>query len=322
VTGVQTCALPISESAEGHSILGWVFFAKNQTEAAIAEFAKAAQIEPDLAVRHYDLARGYQIAKDYVKATAAFQRAIALYSQSARAYWRLGDMAYEQKQYDQAIGYYNQVVQINGDISTGYWGLGQAYYAQGNCAQAMPAYQKTIELNPKANYAMTYLGWCEYKADNFAVALDWVRKAAALDPNYADTKALLAALGALVTPTPPIPPGLYVTNLRLEPPVPGRAQDVSFLATFLNTTGATQNYRWLVYIYKAENLRNTFGETASIATSIPVGAAEQKALGTWRTSVGGCDNFIARVVWLDENRKATPFNRPDGQVFELAFKVC
>ncbi len=92
--------------------------------------------------------------------------------------------------------------------------------------------------------------------------------------------------------------------------------------TFLNTASGEQNYRWLVYIYRADNPRNSYGETASQATTIPIGTVEQKALGVWKTGISSCGNYLARVAWLDVSKKATFFNKPDGQVYELPFAVC
>ncbi len=310
-------------SAEGHRIMGFVLYAKQQVQGAIPEIEKAAQAEPNLAVRHYELGSFYRVAKDYTKAMAAYQRVIALYPQAASAYVGLGRVALDQKQYDQAIENFTRATQINDKSASAYYRLGQAYYEADRCPQAIPAFQKTIELNPKANLAMNSLGWCYLKAGDLTAAADWAKKAAALNPTDADTKALQAALAtALATPTPQIPPGLYVIGLRSEPAAIQPSTDVGFYVTFLNNTNGTQNYRWLVYIYRADNLRNSFGETAAQTTSIPVGTVEQKALGIWRVGVGTCGNYVARVAWLDVNRRATPFSKPDGQVYELPFAVC
>jgi len=141
-----------------------------------------------------------------------------------------------------------------------------------------------------------------------------------------------ATLTSTPTPTPtptatstptitPIPAGLYVTNVRLEPP-PKRSEDLSFYVTFQNTTHRTQLYRWIVYVYRAENPRYSMTETTPILTEIPVGSVEQKALGIYRTGVGLCEDLFVRVAWLDENRVAHFFNQPNGKIYELPFTVC
>jgi hypothetical protein len=122
-------------------------------------------------------------------------------------------------------------------------------------------------------------------------------------------------------PTAAIPPGLYVTNVRLEPPIPGPGEDAFFYVTFLNTGTGTANYRWLVYIYKPDNAKNSFGETSKVLTSMPIGISEHK-VGTWKVTRGACGAYFARVAWIDDANVATVFNSPNGQIFELAFNMC
>ena len=139
----------------------------------------------------------------------------------------------------------------------------------------------------------------------------------------APTVAAVITPTVVLTPTAAIPPGVYVTGLRLEPAAPVRRQDIRFFPMFLNTAGGTQNFRWLVYIYKVDGQKNSLGETASIVTGIPVGPGEQNPGGGWRLTGGGnCENFIARVAWLDSGKKPTFFNKPDGSLFEMTFAVC
>lgn len=123
------------------------------------------------------------------------------------------------------------------------------------------------------------------------------------------------------TSTPQIPPGLYVTKLRPEPSSPPPATDTSFWVTFLNTTGNSARYKWKVYIYKPDNLRNSFGETSAVTIDIPTGSTEQN-VGMWRITVGACGDYLARVGWLDDNNHITFFTRPDGQMYEFAFATC
>jgi hypothetical protein len=123
-------------------------------------------------------------------------------------------------------------------------------------------------------------------------------------------------------PTSAVPPGLYVSALRMEPG-PQRGVDIAFYPMFLNTTGGIQSYRVKVYLYRAENLRNSFGETSAAPIAIPVGMTEQKALGSWKLSGGGgCEDFIARVGWIDEQNRITFFNAPGSGTFESRFPVC
>lgn len=98
---------------------------------------------------------------------------------------------------------------------------------------------------------------------------------------------------------------------------------MGFYPTFLNTTGSEQCYRWLVYIYRTDNLRHSFGETPKSTVPFPIGAVEQRANGTWKLTGGGeCENLIARVAWINQDNQPIPFTKSDGQVYELPFTVC
>ena len=122
---------------------------------------------------------------------------------------------------------------------------------------------------------------------------------------------------------PTVPPGLFMINLRIDPNPPTRGSELVFSATFVNTTGTAQNYRWLVYIYRPDNPNNPFGQTTPLLTGVPVGTNEFKGAGTWKIGLGGpCENFLARPAWLDQNNKPFNFTRPDGTPFEKSFTVC
>ncbi len=127
------------------------------------------------------------------------------------------------------------------------------------------------------------------------------------------------------TPVPPTPaPGLFVTDLRLQPERPAFNSDMSFFATFANTTSTVQNFKWLVYIFRADTPSRANNQTTAMQGSFPVGSGEYGALGTFRYGVTGnqCEFFFARVGWLDADNKTTFFTQPDGKVFEKGFSVC
>ena len=125
-------------------------------------------------------------------------------------------------------------------------------------------------------------------------------------------------------PAPTVPPGLYVTNIRLQPEQPTFNQDISFAPTFLNTTGVVQNFRWAVYIYRADTPTKSDNDTAVQLFAIPVGTTEFQAIKPYRYGPTGnpCEFFFARVGWLDANNKITFFVNTDGKVYEKGFKIC
>ncbi len=128
------------------------------------------------------------------------------------------------------------------------------------------------------------------------------------------------------TPRPavptPIPLGVYVTNVRMEPPRPNPRESVIFYVTFLNT-GGEQEFRWFVFVYK-EGQNNPIGQTSSDADRIlPPGISEQPALNNWKMGPGEpCTNFYAQVHWLDPVMGKPFFKKPDGQPYILPFTLC
>ncbi len=125
-------------------------------------------------------------------------------------------------------------------------------------------------------------------------------------------------------PAPTVPPGLYVTNIRLQPEQPTFNQNITFAPTFLNTTGVVQNFRWAVYIYRADTPTKSDNETTVQLFNIPVGSTEFQSPGSYRYGATGnqCEYFFARVGWLDANNKITFFANTDGKVYEKGFKIC
>jgi hypothetical protein len=143
----------------------------------------------------------------------------------------------------------------------------------------------------------------------------------AASPTISPTVAIPTSTPA--PPTPVIPAGLYITSLDIVPDPPTRGSELLFYATFANTTGSPQTFRWIVYIYQSNNMNTSFGETTATTNSITLGAHTEQSLGFWKLPLGGpCQDFIGQVDWMDQNNKTTPFRQPDGKVFERPFTIC
>jgi hypothetical protein len=129
------------------------------------------------------------------------------------------------------------------------------------------------------------------------------------------------------TPTPTIsaPPGVWGVSIRVDPVKPTRGQPVTFYVTFLNTTGSPQGYRWRIRIYYPDNMKNSFGDTTPLNTTIPVGISEQASDNGWKvTGPGDCMSWLARVWVVDPTTKQeTEFLKPDQSGGPATqFQVC
>jgi hypothetical protein len=124
------------------------------------------------------------------------------------------------------------------------------------------------------------------------------------------------------TAAPSYPPGVYVTRLRISPAQPKRGDLVTFTATFVNSTGTPQTYKWLVQIYDA-NTNKGFGETAVQLVTVPPGAHDIASASNWKVTGGGpCLSFYAQAQFQDVNRNRHPFTSTGGGVVSYTFQVC
>lgn len=121
---------------------------------------------------------------------------------------------------------------------------------------------------------------------------------------------------------PAYPPGVYVTHISTEPAEPKRNQGVAFLVTFVNTTGATQQYNWLIQLYDAESNRR-FGETLVQGLTVPPGTSVQTSPNNWQVGgAGGCIQFYAQAQFQNTDGGRIPFTSPEGNTFVHGFTVC
>lgn len=99
---------------------------------------------------------------------------------------------------------------------------------------------------------------------------------------------------------------------------------MSFYVTFLNTNSGPAGYRWRVRIFKLDNLRNSFGDTAPRNESFPVGSSEHAIIDNWRLAgPGPCEDLLARVFLVDpQGNDAGEFLYLGNKRVELNFQVC
>jgi hypothetical protein len=118
---------------------------------------------------------------------------------------------------------------------------------------------------------------------------------------------------------------VYATSLRSDPAQPKNLQQIAFYATFLNTTGGAQSYRWCIEIWDPDNSKNAFGNTSCRdAGTIPTGTKELQALDTtYRIVRGGqCLPLRAKAIWVNNENARISFTQPNGSIYWYDFQVC
>ncbi len=144
-------------------------------------------------------------------------------------------------------------------------------------------------------------------------------------PTVAPTKKPATATNVPPTNTavPSFPPNVYVTKIEYSSPAK-RNQNVTFTATFLNTTGGAANYPWLILLYDPEKTGNNkgFGESPATPITIPTGESKFSTTYIPVNGPGGCKNLYMRAGW-----KISAFDKPifpntSGDPVTVFFDVC
>jgi hypothetical protein len=141
-----------------------------------------------------------------------------------------------------------------------------------------------------------------------------------------------AAAAPASSPTPNVPPGIYVVKLETDPSKIsiGDALGFTFKMTMFNNTGGIQVYKkWFVRVFSCPEqcsgdnaFKGSFGESPKM-TDVNI-AAGTSAISTGLVppfGAGRCD-YTAIPYYIGDNEIAIPFLKTNGQPLYYSFKVC
>lgn len=126
------------------------------------------------------------------------------------------------------------------------------------------------------------------------------------------------------TSVPNCPSGVCVTKITYSPSAPKRNQDVTFTATFVNSTGGTQNYNFVILLYDPNKPGNNkgFGESQGLSISVPPGEKDFSVTYTPVKGPGGCINLYMRAGWKVSAFEKPIFPNTSGDPVQVSFDVC
>ena len=140
-------------------------------------------------------------------------------------------------------------------------------------------------------------------------------------PIPTDTVQSQAPTGAATTAASQSKGAIFITRLRLSPSTPHNKENVTFFATFTNTTGQDENAAWCVEIFRP-NESKSFGITRCDLKVIPKGVTEQAATSWQIAGIRSCIPLLARAVVRGEGDTRTPFVLPNGKAYWASFTAC
>lgn len=175
-----------SENAELFAALGQIHFQLGNLQAAVAQYRRAATLDPATPDYHKWLGNMLFKEDDWQGAASEWEKVVAQATDDALTFNNLGT-AYDGLEQNQKamICYQNASSLAPGNFVPQY-NLGSSNYRLGNLEEARDAYQKAAELNDKFPPAHLNLGNCYYRLRQPDKAIAEWQRAITLDPKYVD----------------------------------------------------------------------------------------------------------------------------------------
>ena len=142
-----------------HQSAGIFYYDTHDYQNALAQFTKAAEIDPSFAPAFNMMGYAQSKLKNYDEAEKAFQRYIQLTPESPNGYDSYAELLLHKGQYDQSIVQYKKALAYNPHFYFSLVGLGHNYVFKGDYDTARKYYQDYYEHAPTPNDRYSALNW-------------------------------------------------------------------------------------------------------------------------------------------------------------------
>jgi pentatricopeptide repeat protein len=166
--------------------IGNAFGKQKNYVKAIASFEKAIALKPDFYEAFNNMGLAYGLKGENLKAIECYQKAIEI---EPDFYEALNDMGFLYALLGEnlkAIECYKKAIEIKPD---NYWAfnyMGYAYYKQGEYDKAIECYKKAIEIKSDFHQAFNNMGYAYYKQGDYDKAIEYYLKSIEIKPDYYD----------------------------------------------------------------------------------------------------------------------------------------
>ena len=182
-------ALAIREMASYRSNLGLALSHLGQHEAAIAEYRRAVELEPDYPEAMSNLGISLEALRRSAEAEQAYRTAIALRPGYAEAWGNLGNTLRAQGRNEEAVAAYRQALAHNPAAQQA--PLGNALRSLGRTGEAEAAFRADVSNHPGSADALNNLAAILGENDRVEEAAALLPQITAMQPNFAEAHANL-----------------------------------------------------------------------------------------------------------------------------------
>ncbi len=153
-------------------------------DSAIADFTKVLAINPRSATAYNNRAVVYADLGRSLEAIADYTQAIQLEPTFAGAYSNRGNSYSHHDRYPEAIADYTRAIELQPDFAITYLNRANMYRVQGNYPLSLADFDRAIELDPTVAFAYYNRGICHRQAGNHQQAIDDYTQSIKIDGKY------------------------------------------------------------------------------------------------------------------------------------------
>ncbi len=186
---------------EGVSAAWWASRGRRQMEqgdaaGALASHLQAVEMEPDLAMHHFNVGSALHALRRGDEAAASFERAIALRTDYAEARYNLGMVRIGQRRFEDAVAEFEEAIRINPYFSDARENLAAVLISAGRIEEAVKHMEMVTEEKPQAANSHYNLAMGYKMAGRTDDAIRGLARAVELTPNHTPA---LSELGILLS---------------------------------------------------------------------------------------------------------------------------
>jgi type IV pilus biogenesis/stability protein PilW len=165
--------------------LGLVYKTKKKYDLAIAYFKKALEIRPSYTPARNNLGQAYLAKKDWDAAIVQYKQAIedVLYMTPHYPFTNLGLAYYEKKDYKRSEYYFLEALDVQPNYPNALLGLAKTYIAMGRLPEAILKLEKAVKTNPDSAFVHFELGEAYRTAMEFKKAHAEYESVITLEPD-------------------------------------------------------------------------------------------------------------------------------------------
>ena len=132
-------------SADGHYLLGYILFKKQDPKSSLAEYTAAARYRTPSAADLEAVAGDYVLLKDYPDADKWFTKAVEWNPKDSLGWYYLGRTKYNENRFEEAVSAFGQCLKLDPRNVKAQDNLGLSYVGLNQLEKAMAAYRTAID---------------------------------------------------------------------------------------------------------------------------------------------------------------------------------